>query len=109
MISFFVFFCEHCKYKSKKENVLQKHKNYKHAITHKRHQCNQCRKRFPSLSDLLEHDEIEHRAKEVQNNTSFVFSETILDEFGVWESLGMVTADELVLVQVGLRDTLASG
>ena len=27
-------FCDHWKYKSKKENVLQKHKNDKHAIIH---------------------------------------------------------------------------
>ena len=76
-------FCEYCSYKCKKESTLQKHKNDKHALNDEGHQCNQCIERFPSLSDLLEHDEKEHRGKYVQKSTSFVFSDTMLDEFEV--------------------------
>ena len=81
----------------------------KHATNNKAHQCKTCRENFNSLSDVLEHDLKEHQDKQVKNKTSFVFSESMLDEFDLWRSqAGMVTADELVLVLGRLWDTLAS-
>ena len=65
------------------ENLFQKHMDNKHALTNKPHQCKTCRERFNSLSDVLEHDQKEHQDKQVDNDTSFVFSESMLDEFDV--------------------------
>ena len=58
---------------------------------------------------MLKHDVKKHQDEQVQNNTSFVFRESMLDEFDIWRSQAeMVTADELVLVFGRLWDTLAS-
>ena len=35
---------------------------------------------------VLEHDLKKHQDKQVQNNTTFVFSESMLDEFDLWRS-----------------------
>ena len=50
----------------------------KHANAH---QCKTCRENFNFLSDVLEQNLKEHQRKPVQNYTSFVFSESMLDEF----------------------------
>ena len=75
------FSCDHCSYKCKEENVYQNYVVNKHATNNKAHQCKTCRENFNSLSDVLEHDLKEHQDKQVNNNTSFVFSESMLDEF----------------------------
>ena len=79
-----------------------------HAVNYKAHQCKKSRENFNSLSDVLEHDVKKHQDKQVQNNTSFVFSESMLYEFDIWRSQAeTVTADELVLVLGRLWDTQA--
>ena len=69
--------CEKCDYSCKEKNTLDNHMKSNHEAK----QCNQCKKRFSSFSDVLEHDQKEHQSGEVQNDTSFVFSESMLDEF----------------------------
>ena len=76
-------FCDYCSYKCKKKGDLQKHKNVKHGINTKGHQCIKCRENVPSLSNILEHDQKEHSDKKFQKTTSFVFSDSMLDEFDV--------------------------
>ena len=63
--------------------LLEKHKDMKHVIKNKALKCNKCRDNFNSLSDMLEHDQKKHQDKKYQNDTSFVFSESMLDEFDV--------------------------
>ena len=75
------FNCDHCSYKCKEKNVYQIHMVNKHANNNKAHQCKTFRENFNSLSDVLEHDLKEHQDRQVQNNTTFVFSESLLDEF----------------------------
>ena len=81
--------CDHCSHKCKEKNLYQNHMVNRHANcwqllaanNNKAHQCKTCRENFNSLSDVLEHDLKEHQNKQVQNNTTFVFSENMLDEF----------------------------
>ena len=77
------FNCDHCSFKCKEEYTFQKHMDNKHALNIKAHQCKTCRENFHSLSDVLEHDVEKHQNKQVQNNTSLVFNESMLDEFDV--------------------------
>ena len=78
-----IFNCDHCSFKFIDKNLFQKHMDNKLALNNKPHQCKTCRERFNSLSDVLEHDQKEHQDKQVDNDTSFVFSESMLDEFDV--------------------------
>ena len=78
-----IFNCDHCNFKYMEENLFQKHMDSKHALNNKKHQCKTCREKFNSLSKLLEHDQKEHQYKQVDIDTSFVFSESMLDLFEV--------------------------
>ena len=78
-----VLICDHCSFKCIEDNIFQKHIDNKHAVNSKAHQCKTCRENFNSLSDVLEHDAEKHQDKQVQNNTRFVFSESILGEFDI--------------------------
>ena len=95
--------CGKCDYKCQKVGTLQKHMNTKHE----EHQCKQCKEKLPSFMDLLKHvsknhyrDEDEQKInakkdelldnlllkdleddKEYTKDTSFVFRESMLDEF----------------------------
>ena len=95
--------CGQCNYKCKKEKTLQKH-----IVTkHEEHQCKECKEKLPSFMDLLKHvskhhfkDEDEKKLnaeqdelfdnmllnglddnKEYVKASSFVFRESMLDEF----------------------------
>ena len=63
---------DYCSYKCKRESDLQKHVKDKHVISNKGHQCIQCREKFLSLIDILEHDHKKHKDNKVHNDTSFV-------------------------------------
>ena len=64
---------------------------------HEAQSYNNCKKRFISFRDVLEHNQKEHQTTGVQNDNSFVFSESIQDKYDNKRSqAGMVTADELV-------------
>ena len=75
--------CVHCSFKHIEDIIFQKHMDNLHAVNYKAHQCKKCRENFNFLSDVLEHDVKKHKNKQVQNNTSFVFSESMLDEFDI--------------------------
>ena len=72
-----------CKYKCRKESILEKHRNMKHVINTKSPKCNKCRYKFNSLSDRIKHDQKKHQDKNLQNVTNYLFSEIMLDEFDV--------------------------
>ena len=55
----------------------------KHVINTKALKCNKCRYKFNSLSDIIKHDQKKHQDKKLQNVTSYVFSEIMLDDFDV--------------------------
>ena len=75
--------CVHCSFNCREDNIFQKHMNNEQAINFKAHQCKTCREKFNSLSHVLEHDVKKHQDEQVQNNTSFVFRESMLDEFDI--------------------------
>ena len=77
------FFCELCRYKYKKESILEKHKNMKHVINTKALKRNKCRFKFNSLSDMIKQDQKKHQDKKLKNVTSYVFSDILFDEFDV--------------------------
>ena len=64
------FFCDLCRYKYRKECILEKHKNMKHVINTIALKCNKCRYKFNSLSDMIKHDQKKHKDKKLQNVTS---------------------------------------
>ena len=56
---------------------------------------------------MLKHDK--KKDKEIHNNKSFVFSDSVMDKFKIWRSqAGKVTSFELVLAFRRLWDTLFS-
>ena len=69
-------YCEICEYKCKKKNTLMKHMKTKH-----RHciACDECGKLVASEDSLNIHKEKYHR--EDESDQSFIFSESMLDEF----------------------------
>ena len=71
-------YCEICEYKCKKESTLRKHVNTKHNQYQK---CYECGKMFDSKESLECHKEKGHGQEEVIKDTSFVFSESMLDEY----------------------------
>ena len=77
--------CEHCDYRCKKVITLKKHIKTKH--TEKILTCNHCEGKFTSSSYLNVHIADKHCVvsevvpEENQHNVSFVFSESMLDEF----------------------------
>ena len=86
------FKCELCDYRSEKNAHLKKHITSKHSV----HKCKVCQKEFKNSMDLVSHVAKEHledeEALNVQStstpnsdiggkHTSFVFSESMLDEF----------------------------
>ena len=47
---------------------------------------------------MIKHDQKKHQDKKLQNVTSYVFSEIMIDEFGVWDyEVGMVTARPIMV------------
>ena len=66
---------------AKQQFSFQNHMVHKHAKNNKANQCKTCKENLKSLSDVLEHDLKEHQDKQVQHDISFVFSESMLDEF----------------------------
>ena len=85
------FKCDQCKYKAQKLNILKKHIN----TTHTEQKCKACRKEFKTSMELVSHVADEHVEEEEWNVkaqstpksdgeakvSSFVFSESMLDEF----------------------------
>ena len=63
---------------AKKQKTIAKHMNTKHAQSH---MCYVCGKWFVSKDSLEVHKEKNHSAVETEKDTSFVFSESMLDEF----------------------------
>ena len=74
----YLVYCEICEYKCKKESTLRKHVNTKHNQYQK---CYECGKMFDSKESLECHKEKGHGQEEVIKDTSFVFSESMLDEY----------------------------
>ena len=79
--------CDLCNYKYKKEKTMSRHIKNKHG---KFQACNVCGKGFASIASLYSHTERErdNDSNEIYSDqdmstqeTSFVFSESILDEF----------------------------
>ena len=82
--------CDLCSYTCKKKATMAKHKNTKHI--EQMWTCKQCHKKFERSLDLQSHIAQEHDydTEKIQNsstpskdlhNSSFVFSESMLDEF----------------------------
>ena len=84
--------CELCDYRSEKNAHLKKHITSKHSV----HKCKVCHKEFKNSMDLVSHVAKEHledeevlsvqftstpNSDEGGKHTSFVFSESMLDEF----------------------------
>ena len=70
--------CKKCDYKCKKKNTMRKHVNTKHSQFHK---CYSCGEMFNTKDSLEAHREKIHGEEETVKDTSFVFSESMLDEF----------------------------
>ena len=89
--------CEHCDYYCKKTATMNKHMVTKHAMDRKEKDkqissCNQCEEKFKTLIELQIHiankhsDEDGEMTQEIstpsyEHESSFVFSESMLDEF----------------------------
>ena len=73
-------YCDMCDYKCKKQTTFRKHTNTKHGQNQK---CNVCGKSFTSKDLLEDHTILDHIDLEFesQKDTSFVFSESMLDEY----------------------------
>lgn len=89
------FSCNMCNYKCKKKNTLKKHNKSKHND----HKCSTCDMTFKTFNEVTRHNEQHHSSnkrekenvKTPENNleasekdfqdTSFVYSESMLDEF----------------------------
>ena len=67
--------CDMCNYKCKSEKTMLKHLNSKHE-NYK--QCDLCERKFTSEDYLSNHVDEDH---ENVHDSSFVFSESMLDEF----------------------------
>ena len=70
--------CEICDYKCKKQTTFRKHMNTKHAQSLR---CYVCGKLFISKHSLEAHKDEDHMAVKLEKDTSFVFSESMLDDF----------------------------
>ena len=86
------FKCDHCEYKCKKHSTLKNHKHLKHTV----HMCKICSEEFKTPMELVSHvAKDHHEEEEVWNvkhqstpksdketiNSSFVFSESMPDDF----------------------------
>ena len=73
-------YCDMCDYKCKKQTTFRKHTNTKHDQSLK---CSVCGKSFTSKDLLEDHTILDHMDLEFesQKDTSFVFSESMLDEY----------------------------
>ena len=86
------FKSEHCDYNSEKLATLKKHKNTKHTGQ----KCKVCNKEFKTSTELVTHVSKEHddqeeawsvkfqstpKSDKEENESSFVFSESMLDDF----------------------------
>ena len=71
-------YCDSCEYKCKKKNTIKKHMRTKHSQCLS---CDECGKKFASEYSLEKHKEKEHEEIENESDQSFVFSESMLDEF----------------------------
>lgn len=87
------FKCKMCDYSCEKDSTLKKHMNSKHT----KQKCKQCDKEFRTSMELLNHVAKEHQEEEEEGNgyfksstpkskkegkgSSFVFGNSILDEF----------------------------
>ena len=82
--------CDLCEYKCKRKATMQKHRNTKH--TKQMWTCEQCGEKFKTSSELETHIVGKHNVYseamsgsstplECQDEPSFVFSESMLDEF----------------------------
>ena len=89
--------CDICSYSCKKQSVLKKHIK----SNHEGHKCSFCEKSFKTMSEVLQHKAQKHKEKikeidildniengsedfnEVDQDTSFVYSESMLDKFDV--------------------------
>ena len=84
--------CDQCKYTCKKETSLKKHILTKH----KEHQCKECQLKLPRFMNLLSHIAKQHFEEKIEDeenhekedpkfedniDSSFVFHESMLDEF----------------------------
>ena len=68
--------CKICEYKCKRLTTFRKHMNKKHNLS-----CEVCGKVLESLDSLSVHKEKDCMEEESKKDTSFVFSESMLDEF----------------------------
>ena len=71
-------YCKVCEYKCKKKNTFKKHLKTKHSQCIF---CDECGKLFTSEYSLDIHRESNHKENENESDQSFVFSESMLDEF----------------------------
>ena len=71
-------YCEICENKCKKKNTIRKHMRTKHSQCRL---CEECRKLFGSEYSLAIYKGIDHEQIESERDRSFVFSESMLDEF----------------------------
>ena len=70
-----LFFCDMCSYKCKNKKTIEKHLHKKHE-NYK--QCDLCDRNFTTEGSLTNHVHEDH---ENEHESSFVFSESMLDEF----------------------------
>ena len=71
-------YCEICEYKCKKKNTMGKHMRKEHSQCIA---CDECGKLFGSKFSLALHKGKDHEEIEKERDQSFVFSESMLDEF----------------------------
>ena len=71
-------YCEICDYKCKKKNTIMKHMRTKHC--HGIY-CDECGILFSTAYSLDIHKGTDHKEIENESDQSFVFSESMLDEF----------------------------
>ena len=71
-------YCEICDYQCKKKNTIRKHMktNHRHCKA-----CTFCGNLFASEGSLAAHEEKDHGEEEGEMNTSFVFSDSMLDKY----------------------------
>ena len=70
--------CDLCEYKCKKKNTMKKHVRTKHSHCIS---CDECGKLDASQYALDMHKEKDHTDMENESDQSFVFSESMLDEY----------------------------